>query len=106
MEKCRGMELSKLWDSMPGSDKLRVVKQLVEFEKALTSSQFPMYGSLYFAKDLPEVRPNQLVDLGSKKDQLGSVFAVGPTTNRNFFDDGRDAVDVNRGPCQYPCPTI
>lgn len=60
-----------------------------------------MYGSLYYAKDLQEVRPNQRVDVGSQKNTVDSVFAVGPTTNRTFFDDGRDAVDVNRGPCQY-----
>ncbi|RAK95744.1 phosphotransferase enzyme family protein [Aspergillus ibericus CBS 121593] len=98
MEKSRGLELSKLWDGMPGSDKFQIVKQLVGFEKRLTSSRFPMYGSLYYAKDLPEVQPNQLVGIGSKKDTVDTVFAVGPTTNRTFFDDGRDAVDVNRGP--------
>ena len=100
MERIRGLELSKLWDVMPGSEKFKIVKQLVEFEKALTSPQFPMYGSLYYAKDLPDVQSSQLVDIESSKDNVDSVFAVGPTTNRTFFDDGRDAVDVNRGPCQ------
>ncbi|PWY91337.1 hypothetical protein BO94DRAFT_573791, partial [Aspergillus sclerotioniger CBS 115572] len=98
MERSRGVELSRLWDDMPGSEKFQIVKQLVGFEKSLVSSQFPMYGSLYYAKDLPDVRPSQVVGIGSKQDTVDSVFAIGPTTNRNFFDDGRDAVDVNRGP--------
>lgn len=99
MERSDGLELSKVWDCMPGSNKFQIVRRLVEFEKALTSSHFPMYGSLYYANDLPEVRPNQLVDIGSKEVTMHSVFVVGPTTNRTFFDDGRDAVDMNRGPC-------
>lgn len=60
-----------------------------------------MYRSLYYAKDLPEVQPNQLVDIGSTEDTINLVFAIGPTTNSTFFDDERDAADVNRGPCQY-----
>ncbi|KAE8151530.1 phosphotransferase enzyme family protein [Aspergillus avenaceus] len=98
MERSRGLELSKLWDQLPGSEKFQIVRQLVGFEKALTSSPFPMYGSLYYAKDLRNVRPNQLLDIESRRDSIDSIFAVGPTTNRTFFDDGRDAVDVNRGP--------
>ncbi|CAI7631491.1 unnamed protein product [Penicillium glandicola] len=99
MEKSRGVELSKLWDDMPGPDKFRIVQQLVGFEKALVSTPFPMHGSLYYAKDLPKVQSNQIIDLGGKKSNMGLDFAVGPTTNRTFFDDGRDAVaGVHRGP--------
>lgn len=58
-----------------------------------------MYGSLYYANDLPEVQPKQLIDIGFKEGTMHSVLAVGPTTNRTFFDDGRDMVDMNRGPC-------
>ncbi|PWY89763.1 phosphotransferase enzyme family protein [Aspergillus heteromorphus CBS 117.55] len=102
MERSRGVELSKLWDDMPGPDKLQIVKQLVGFEKALVSTQFPMYGSLYYAKDLPDVQPSQLVYSKPKDNGVDFVFAVGPTTNRAFFDDNRDAVDINRGPWTSP----
>ncbi|RJE21579.1 Phosphotransferase enzyme family [Aspergillus sclerotialis] len=98
MERSRGVELSKIWDDIRGIDKFQILKQLVGFEKALVSSRFPMYGSLYYAKDLPEVHPNQLVKVESKEEVEGLDFAVGPTTNRTFFDNGRDAVDANRGP--------
>lgn len=106
MERSRGIELGKIWDDLPGPDKFEIIKKLVEFDKALVSTQFPMYGSLYHAKDLPEVLPSQLVDLNSKMDDtVHSVFAVGPTTNRTFFDDDRDAVDVDRGPCKRRLPS-
>ncbi|KGO76261.1 Aminoglycoside phosphotransferase [Penicillium italicum] len=98
MERSRGVELSKLWDDIPGPDKLQIVRQLVVFEKALVSTRFPMYGSIYYADNLRNPHPNQMIELGRKKDSVGAAFAVGPTTNRTFFDDGRNAVDVHRGP--------
>ncbi|KAJ5194064.1 Aminoglycoside phosphotransferase [Penicillium cf. griseofulvum] len=98
MEKSRGVELSKLWDDIPGPDKLQIVQQLAEFEKALVSTQFPMYGSIYYADNLHNVHPNQMIELGRKKNTVGATFAVGPTTNRMFFDDGRNVVDAHRGP--------
>lgn len=104
MEKSRGVELSKLWDDIPGPDKLQIVRQLVEFEKALVSTQFPMYGSIYYADNLHNVHPNQVIELGHKKKTVGATFAVGPTTNRTFFDDGRNVVDSHRGPCK--CLTL
>lgn len=56
MERSRGVELSKLWDDMPGPEKLQIVQQLVGFEKSLVSTRFPMYESLYYAKDLPNAQ--------------------------------------------------
>ncbi|KAJ6149594.1 Aminoglycoside phosphotransferase [Penicillium samsonianum] len=90
MEKSQGVELSKLWDGIPGPDKLQIVQQLVEFEKALVSTRFPMYGSLYYAKDLQKVQSNQMIDIGIKKRNVGLDFAVGPTTKQ--------------GQAKYPSP--
>ncbi|KGO36367.1 hypothetical protein PEX1_018120 [Penicillium expansum] len=98
MKKSQGVELGKLWDDIPGPDKLRIVQQLVVFEKALTSTRFPMYGSLYYADNLPNIHSNQMIEFEGKKNTVSVNFAVGPTTNRTFFDDGRNAVDVDRGP--------
>ncbi|KAJ5972391.1 Aminoglycoside phosphotransferase [Penicillium vulpinum] len=103
MEKSPGVELSKMWDDISGPEKLQIVQQLVEFEKALVSTRFPIYGSLYYAKDLPGVQSTQMIDLGTKNNS-GLDFAVGPTTNRTFFDDGRDA--VNAGVPQGPWASI
>lgn len=100
MERSRGVELSKLWDDIPGPDKLQIVRQLVGFEKTLVSTRFPVYGSIYYADNLCNPHPNQMIELGPKKNTVGAAFVVGPTTNRTFFDDGRNAVDVHRGPCK------
>ncbi|KAJ5476250.1 Aminoglycoside phosphotransferase [Penicillium sp. IBT 31633x] len=39
-----------------------------------------------------------MIDTGAGKGSEGLGYAVGPTTNRKLFDDGRDAVNSNRGP--------
>lgn len=100
MERSRGVELGKLWDDIPGPDKFEIVQQLVGFEMALVSIRFPIYGSIYYANNLRNVDSNQMIELGNRKNTVGVEFAVGPTTNRTFFDDGKDAVDVRRGPCK------
>ncbi|CAG7974253.1 unnamed protein product [Penicillium nalgiovense] len=82
---------------LAGPDKFEIVQQLLGFEKALVSTRFPIYGNIYYANNLRNVDSNQMIELGDRKNTVGVEFAVGPTTNRTFFDDGRDAVDVHRG---------
>ncbi|CDM36459.1 hypothetical protein DTO013E5_6890 [Penicillium roqueforti] len=98
MEKSRGVALGKVWDDLPGPDKLKIVHRLAGFEKALVSTRFPMYGSIYYADNLRNIDPDQVIELGDKKNTVSVKFAVDPTTNRTFFDDGRNSVNVQRGP--------
>ncbi|KAF2239810.1 phosphotransferase enzyme family protein [Viridothelium virens] len=97
MERSRGVELGKIWDEVSWEDRLQIVESLVSYEKAFVSANLPMYGSIYYAKDLKNLKSSQLVQTGGLDNQEKS-FAIGPTTNRAFFDDGRDSVEVNRGP--------
>jgi hypothetical protein len=53
MERSAGVELGKVWDDMSGNERLEVVDTMAGYEKAFVSAKFPMYGSLYYAKDLP-----------------------------------------------------
>ena len=111
MERSGGVELGKIWHDLPWEERLEVITTLAGYEKALVSANFPMYGSLYYAKDLPSPSPSRFLDPLNSKNK-GEAFAVGPTTNRAFFDQGRDSVEVNRGPCKFPslrchaCPEI
>jgi hypothetical protein len=100
MERSRGVELGKVAGGVKAKTRLEVMKSLIEFEMAFFSSRFPMYGSLYYVKDLPGVQPEQLVP--QKTDSEGdeqSRFAIGPSTDRRFFVDGRDEAELDRGPC-------
>jgi hypothetical protein len=62
MERSRGVELGKIWDEMSWNERLEIVRTLVGYEKTFVSASFPMYGSLYYAKDLPSPSPNQFLD--------------------------------------------
>jgi hypothetical protein len=90
MEKCPDIELGRLWDELSSKQKIDVVRQLATFSARLSKARFAYYGSLYYAKDIPDV----------KDTEVDSTFSVGSTTSRTWFDDGRGEVDVYRGPCK------
>lgn len=102
MERSGGVELSKVWDDMPWEERLEIVRTVVGYEKAFVSANLPMYGSLYYAKDLSSPSMRQFLNPTDSRDKR-EAFVVGPTTNRAFFDQGRDSVEVNRGPCKLQC---
>jgi hypothetical protein len=103
MERSGGVELGKIWDKLSWEERLEVVRTLVGYEKAFVSATFPMYGSLYCAKDVPSPSPSQYGD-SVRSTENGEAFVVGPPTKRAFFDQGRDSVEVNRGPCKLEVP--
>lgn len=92
MEKCRGIELGRLWDDLSGKQKVDIVRQLATFSAQLSKARFSHYGSLYYSKDIPEIRGTE----------VDSTFSVGPTTGRTWFDDKRGEIDIHRGPCKIP----
>lgn len=99
MEKVSGAQLDKVWSKMSIKDRFELVKAISGYQKAWMSTSFTKYGSLYYASDLDDSDGCVLV----KED--GSVprdrqFAVGPSTGREFLDDGRIALDFDRGPCK------
>jgi hypothetical protein len=94
MEKCQGIELGRLWDDLSAKQKIEIVRQLATFSARLSKACFAYYGSLYYAKDIPEVTGTKIDD----------TFSVGPTTSRTWFDDRRGEIDVYRGPCKIIIP--
>lgn len=63
------------------------------------STSFSQYGSLYYSSDLNDSAGCVLAkENGIKVNQRR--FAVGPSTGRGFLDDGRIALDFDRGPCK------
>ncbi|KAL5332899.1 kinase-like domain-containing protein [Aspergillus crustosus] len=94
MEKVSGVQLEHVWSELPIEDKFEVVKTISRYQKAWMSVSFPAYGSLYYADDLNPSGKGLLVDEATSN----SPFAVGPSTGRGFFDDGKSALDFDRGP--------
>lgn len=92
MEKCPGIELGRLWNDISGKQRTDIVRQLATFSARLSKARFPYYGSLYYGRDIPDIKGTEVDD----------TFSVGPTTSRTWFDDKRGEVDVYRGPCKIP----
>jgi hypothetical protein len=90
MEKCRGIELGRLWDDLSGNQKIDIVRQLATYTAQLAKARFPYYGSLCYAKDVPDIRGTE----------IDGTFSVGSTTSRTWFDDKRGEINVHRGPCK------
>lgn len=80
--------------------KYEIVKQLVGIEKSFTATRFTSFGSLYYADDVPKASGNEILCVNEDGTEMQcSPFAIGPTNNRMFFDDGRGTVPVDRGLC-------
>ncbi|KAF4622709.1 hypothetical protein G7Y89_g14318 [Cudoniella acicularis] len=99
MEKLPGIELERVWPAMKIGERLEVVKTIAKYQKTWTSVRFKKYGGLYYAKDLDATSRNEpLYTDANGADVEDSRFAIGPSTGRELIDNGRTAVDFDRGP--------
>lgn len=99
MEKMSGVKLATVWDNMHSQKKLEVVQQLVQYEKAFATSQFPAYGGLYYAEDVQD--GGVPTTYQHNQDIAERQFVIGPTNNRKYFDDERRQLSLDRGPCEF-----
>ncbi|KAI9039219.1 phosphotransferase family protein [Aspergillus affinis] len=96
MEKARGIELSRKWDTLKGREKLSIVKQIASIGSTLSRAEFPFYGALYRQEDVSELE-SMMID---------ETFAIGPLTGRSWHEDERGEFDVYKGPWFYPADFI
>ncbi|KUJ13902.1 phosphotransferase enzyme family protein [Mollisia scopiformis] len=75
IEKQSGVMLYDVWDNMKGSQKAEILKEVVGIEKALASTRFTKFGSLYYKHDLPQ-----------------------SDSTTPLYIDGNGALDIDRGP--------
>ena len=97
MERLPGIELERVWPDMKIGGRFAVVKAIARYQKSWASVSFEKFGSLYYAEDLD----GQTVDGPLYTDQHGvqitdPKFAVGPSTGREFVDDGRATIEFDR----------
>ncbi|KAK2762249.1 hypothetical protein FQN54_001259 [Arachnomyces sp. PD_36] len=102
MEKIAGVPLEDVWARLEIADRFKIVKTIARYQKSWMSTSFNQFGSLYYRKDLEGCDREAPLYV----DQNGAVvtskrFAVGPSTGREFFDDGRASIEFNRGPWPY-----
>lgn len=100
MQKASGVQPQHVWNRTKIEDRLKIVQQIVRYQKKCSSLSFKGLGSLYFAHDVPKQDAQDLLYF----DERGTVirnqrFAIGASTGREYCDAGRASVVYDRGPC-------
>lgn len=96
MEKSKGTLLCELWYELPRSSKNKIIEQIIGFEVKLAATKFPAHGCLFYQKDIPEKLSCELEIPGDRYQQ----FRLGPVVDPGLWEDGRQDLDVYRGPCE------
>ena len=103
MEKQGGVELSSVWNTIEGKQKVQILDQIVDIERRLAATRFSKFGSLYYKDDLSDnadaASPLYVDSTGNEV--RSKRFGIGPTNHRSFFDFGRGELDIERGPCKF-----
>ena len=100
MDKVLGVPLDRVWGSMEIQDRFSVAKDIAKYQQAWMSSSFELYGSLYYAQDL-DVPSQSPLHIDYHSNTIAKPkFAIGPSTGREFNDDGRATVEFDKGPCK------
>jgi hypothetical protein len=92
MEKAPGIEVSKVWPQLFEKLKLRLIDEIIRIERAALDNPLPSYGSIFFRRDVGPEMASVAVD---------ETFVIGPSLDRSFWRDGREAMDIFRGPCEH-----
>lgn len=96
MEKARGNLLGERWYKLGRTAKNDVIRQAVELETSLAARSFPAHGCIFYEEDVP-------LQLRCESQILGSTlqkYAIGPLVDPVLWEDGRQSLDVHKGPCQ------
>jgi hypothetical protein len=94
MEKAPSVEVFKVWPKLSEEQRLHLVDEIVRIEKAALEHPLPGYGSIFFHRDLWPTMPFMVVD---------DTFTIGPSLDRSFWNDKREPMDIDRGPCENMC---
>lgn len=92
MEKAPGIEVSKVWPQLSEKLRLRLIDEIIRIERAALDNPLPSYGSIFFRRDVGPEMASVAVD---------ETFVIGPSLDRSFWRDGREAMDIFRGPCEH-----
>ena len=97
MEKVAGVQLSKVWPTIGIRERFELVKSSSGYQKSWMSTSFTKYGCLYYSSDMEHSYGCDLVK-ESMSVPNHHRFADGPSTGREFLDDGRIALDLIEAP--------
>ncbi|PGH29552.1 hypothetical protein GX50_07694 [[Emmonsia] crescens] len=97
MERVSGVPLSDIWWDLQPNQKLKVFAQVVRYMKRWTSVSFNGLGGLYFVEDV-DTPSREPLYFEEGKPIRNSRFTIGPSSNREWSDEGRGDIQCDRGP--------
>lgn len=99
MEKVPGVPLANIWSRMSIEDRFEVTRAISRLQKSWMSIYLGQYGSLYFSQDIKGTKGCHYVKIDGTEVQ-DPRYTIGPSTGRDFSDDGRNLISFDRGPCE------
>ncbi|EED22325.1 hypothetical protein TSTA_095740 [Talaromyces stipitatus ATCC 10500] len=96
MDKVEGLPLSQIWNTLKMLQKLQVLLAMTRLQKQWMNVSFSHYGSFFYATDVKPLTGNHYARDG--KTISDSTFAIGPTTERDWFGASRSLLDIEKGP--------
>ena len=103
MEKATGVQLSQVWSKIKLIDKIKLRLNLSNLQSSWLSLKFTEYGALYYSRDLKNPQGNVLYTTSNGASVSDERFAIGPAIGRDWFDEGRGKLLLDRGPCTCRC---
>ncbi|KAF9239693.1 kinase-like domain-containing protein [Melanogaster broomeanus] len=101
MEKASGSPLADALGDISRRERGKFARTLGQCERQLLQLDFTHYGSLYYKRDVPaRLRAPTLLEGLPPDDELNSMFCIGPTARRDFWEAERMTMDIDRGPWQ------
>ncbi|OAL75302.1 hypothetical protein A7D00_0901 [Trichophyton violaceum] len=98
MEKISGIPLGKVWERLSGSDKMKVLINIFEYQNEWASVAFSRFGSLYYSGDV-DTLPADYLYIDKNGNQVNNPrFVVGPASHNEWFTHARDSISCDRGP--------
>ncbi|KAH7386943.1 kinase-like domain-containing protein [Phaeosphaeria sp. MPI-PUGE-AT-0046c] len=100
MEEAKGVQLSSIWNNLEIDDQAIILKSLMEIDAKFLAISLDRFGAIFYAKDMPNYDPAEIrgqVSAAVKKD-VRRRFVVGPTVEREFWEDERTQIALDRGP--------
>lgn len=100
MEKAPGVPLDCVYRDMGVSDRWSITQAIAGYQEKWAKIPYEAYGSLYFSSDLDGGSGISQPSPGSANGESKQSYAIGPTNARDWYDDERFTIKLDRGPCE------
>lgn len=128
MEHAPGSNLADVWTEMDLEHKVQTTEDLVSIQQKLLSLRFSVFvypssrnqfcmpsnisrhGCLFYKSDAPPGSQPAII-VGDNhpheiRRNISEKFSIGPAVDTAFWSNGRESMDIDRGPCTSFAPLL